>query len=139
MSDNPSITIPKDLLMPAIEAHVRAGIVAALGDHTKIIEEIARQACMVAVDRKTGGAPGRYASDGEKVPLLTYLTESALRGVVKEEIRKWVEEQREEIAKVVRKTIRLDQRLAKSLCDGFIDAVTRDISYSFSVRVGKSG
>ena len=135
MKDQATIKIPNDLLAPAIEAQVTASLVEALGTKEQLLTRIAREFCKKKVDSNGKPTDSNYSTTST---MLEYLTEMALRKAVEDAIGEWIAKNQAKIRKAVTARLKADDKMANAMCDGFMAALTGQISYGFRVMVQKN-
>ncbi len=118
--ENASVNIPKDLLEPIIRQHIQAGIVAAVGDPAKLIEQVIDRMLRQKVNSEGKIDSHSYSNTHD---LIEVVSRNAINKAARAAVEAYVEEQRPAIEAAVRKAIeRKTGALAKALVDGFADA-----------------
>lgn len=132
----PSLTIPKDIIEPIVKAHMQAALAEALGDKSKLLEQMAAQVLNAKVD--CNGRPPSYRSDEAgtfiEVTLANELRE-AVRTVLREELDKHKERIR---AAIVAELQKKNSPIVKAMVEGLLTGVvTNGLAYALTVKVAK--
>ena len=119
MGNMMSLNSSDEVIKAAITEEVRAGIVKALGDPSVIV----RDAIKTMTDKyvNSNGEFCRKDSNRAK-PYFEWLAESIVVTTVKQEIEKYVNENRDEFAEEVRKQMK-DANFKKNVTAAFLQAI----------------
>ena len=100
MGNMMSLNISDDVIKAAIQEEVHAGIVKALGEPSVIVRDAIKTMTNKYVNER-GEFVGK--DNWRAKPYFDWLAEDIVKTTVKEEIEKYVNENREEFAEVIRK------------------------------------
>lgn len=134
MSQQPSLTIPKDLIEPIIKTHMQAALAEALGDKSKLLEKMAVQVLNAKVDYK-GNVP-RYSSD-EAGTFIDIVLKNELQDVVRAVLREELDKHKERVrAALVAELQKKNSPIVKAMVEGLLTGViTHGLSYSLTVKL----
>lgn len=132
MADNPTLTIPKDVLQPIIDAHVSKAISEALGGHARLIEEAVAFALNCKVDTRDG-KPSNYDT---KVTFLQWIVNNAIREAAQKAVTEQIAADVEHVKKIVTREIK-NQRsvLTRQLIENIAKAATDASRFDIKVTV----
>ncbi len=119
MGNMMSLNISDEVIKAAITEEVRAGIVKALGDPSVIV----RDAIKTMTDKYVNSNGEFCRKDSYRAkPYFEWLAESIVVTTVKQEIEKYVNENRDEFAEEVRKQMK-DANFKKNVTAAFLQAI----------------
>lgn len=120
MPENPTFTIPKDVIDPIIKAHVATAITSALGGRDELITKAISRVLFQKVDHR--GEPSDYSSNPEFIQWAcrNAITE-AVKSCLTEEIKKHEEKLKALISAALSKK---NSPLVKQLAEGLVGAIS---------------
>lgn len=121
MGNMMSLNISDDVIKAAIQEEVHAGIVKALGDPSVIVRDAIKTMTNRYVDKE-----GKFCDKGSwnARPYFDWLAEDIVKNTVKEEIEKYVNENREEFAEEIRKQLK-SADFRKSIAASFLQSIVK--------------
>ncbi len=133
----PTLSVPKELIEPVIAAHVAGAITAALGDKSRLIEQIIERSIMMKVG--DDGSLSRYSSDN-KTPWLEVMAQKMIRDQVRACLQEEIARQAPRIKELVAKELSKRNSLTiKALVEGMTKGIARiaesKLDYRISVNV----
>lgn len=132
-SNLPTLQIPKDVIEPIIQAHVKKAVVDAFGGYQSLVEKAISQVMTMKVDRD--GKHSGYSSD---VEWLTWAMRDCVQKAAKEAIQEYLGTNREKIKEQIARALRgRNSALARQLIEGMTKALTHEniLKYHFTVTV----
>ena len=119
MGNMMSLNISDDVIKAAIQEEVHAGIVKALGDPSVIVRDAIKTMTNRYVNKE-----GKFCDKGSwnARPYFDWLAEDIVKNTVKEEIEKYVNENREEFAEEIRKQLK-SADFRKNIVASFLQAI----------------
>lgn len=135
-AESSTISIPRDVLEPIIQAHVSAAIIDALGERSRLVESAVAFALTRKVDEK-GQVNGQDYYN--KTEFLKWLVNDAITKAVTVAVHEAVAADVEKIKAQVAKEIK-NQRspLVKSLIEGIAKGAADSARWSVAVNVSQS-
>lgn len=131
MSEMMSLNISQDLIKSAIQEEVKAGIIRALGDPSKIVKDAIASMTDTYVD--VNGNITKIGSYRSK-PYFDWLAEETVKKTVREEIEKYVNEHREEFANVIRMELG-KKTFRNNMAAEFIKTITEAIHRDYKMPI----
>ena len=133
MSDNPSLTIPRDVIEPIIQAHVTTAVMTALGDKEQIISRCVRQIMEQKVDR--AGKPSTYNSSSD-LSWLQWVMQDCVTNALRAAIVETLETQKAQIKKQLAEELsRKNSPLIRQLVAGMVGAMTHPDVLRYNISV----
>lgn len=121
MGNMMSLNISDEVIKAAVQEEVHAGIVKALGDPSVIV----RDAIKTMTNRYVNERGEFVSKDNWRAkPYFDWLAEDIVKATVKEEIEKYVNENREEFAEEIRKQLK-SADFRKSITASFLQAIVK--------------
>lgn len=122
MSNVMSLNISDKVIEAAVREEVNAGIVKALGNPEILVRDAVREMTNKYVDKNTGKIvnEGSYCA----IPYFDWLAKDTVIKCVKEEIEKYVSENKEEFAKEIREQLEQND-LKRQVTAAFIQALVK--------------
>lgn len=134
MGNMMSLNISDDVIKAAIQEEVHAGIVKALGEPSVIVRDAIKTMTNKYVNER-GEFVGKDNWRAE--PYFDWLAEDIVKTTVKEEIEKYVNENREEFAEVIRKQLK-SADFIKSITTSFLQAVVKNTESEWKMPISIS-
>ena len=125
-----NLDIDDDYLAEAIKNTVMTGIVETL-DKDKIVSGLVNTVLETKVDEK--GCISSYRSDN-KYTLLEVYVNQMIRDIVKEEMKKIVEEKRPKMQEIIRKELNKKANINKFV-DSFIDSTSKTLDNDWETTI----
>ena len=121
MGNMMSLNISDEVIKAAIQEEVHAGIVKALGDPSVIVRDAIK-----TMTNKYVNESGEFVSKDSwrAKPYFDWLAENIVKITVKEEIEKYVNENREEFAEEIRKQLK-SVDFKKNVSASFLQAIVK--------------
>ena len=121
MGNMMSLNISDDVIKAAIQEEVHAGIVKALGDPSVIVRDAIKTMTNRYVNKE-----GKFCDKGSwnARPYFDWLAVDIVKNTVKEEIEKYVNENREEFAEEIRKQLK-SADFRKNIVASFLQAIVK--------------
>nr|DAT33272.1 MAG TPA: hypothetical protein [Caudoviricetes sp.] len=134
MGNMMSLNISDDVIKAAVQEEVHAGIVKALGDPSVIVRDAIKAMTDKYVDEK-----GNFCrKDSWRArPYFDFLAEDVVKTTVKEEIEKYVNENREEFAEEIRKQLKSTD-FKKNIAASFLQAVVKSTESDWKMPISIS-
>lgn len=131
MSELMSLNISQDLIKSAIQEEIKAGIVKALGDPSRIVKDAIALMTDTYVD-----ANGNITKRGSyrSKPYFDWLAEETVKKTVREEIEKYVDEHREEFADAIRMELR-KKTFKNNMAAEFIKTITEAVHSNYKMPI----
>jgi len=130
-----TVTIPRDVIEPIVRQQVVAGIVAALGDPTRLISHVVERALSKKVNREGKVDSYEYSN---KYDLIDIVAQKTITRIAQESIVEFVESRRADIKAEVEKAIsRKKGAFAKSLVDGMANAFQQSWQFECNITMPK--
>ena len=125
MGNMMSLNISDDVIKAAIQEEVHAGIVKELGDPSVIVRDAIKTMTNRYVNKE-----GKFCDKGSwnARPYFDWLAEDIVKNTVKEEIEKYVNENREEFAEEIRKQLK-SADFRKNIVASFLQAIVKEDDY----------
>lgn len=121
MGNMMSLNISDEVIKAAVQEEVHAGIVKALGDPSVIV----RDAIKAMTDKYVDEEGNFCRKDSWRArPYFDFLAEDIVKTTVKEEIEKYVNENREEFAEEIRKQLK-SVDFKKNVTASFLQAIVK--------------
>ena len=125
--------IPNDVIEPIVKEQVVAGVLAALGDPSKLITKVVERAIAQKVNRE--GKIDR-CDFYNKYSMVEVLAEKAIHQVTMEAIAAWVEKNKPAIQAQVEKALsRKTSPFARALIDGLSQAVQQSWKFTCNINL----
>ena len=125
--------IPNDVIEPIVKEQVVAGVLAALGDPSKLITKVVERAIAQKVNRE--GKIDR-CDFYNKYSMVEVLAEKAIHQVTMEAIVAWVGKNRPAIQAQVEKALsRKTSPFARALIDGLSQAVQQSWKFTCNINL----
>ena len=125
----PSIQISNDVIEPIVRAQLQASIAVALGKSDEILAQVVHTHLHSKVDEQ--GKPSSYNSSK---PLITWMSETAIKDAAKEAIKDWFADNREKLRDQIKKTLSKNiSKMAESFALGMCEQAKND--YRINVKV----
>ena len=125
--------IPNDVIEPIVKEQVVAGVLAALGDPSKLITKVVERAIAQKVNRE--GKIDR-CNFYNKYSMVEVLAEKAIHQVTMEAIAAWVEKNKPAIQAQVEKALsRKTSPFARALIDGLSQAVQQSWKFTCNINL----
>ena len=134
MGNMMSLNISDDVIKAAIQEEVHAGIVKALGEPSVIVRDAIK-----TMTNKYVNEHGEFVDkdNWRAKPYFDWLAEDIVKTTVKEEIEKYVNENREEFAEVIRKQLK-SADFIKSITTSFLQAVVKNTESEWKMPISIS-
>ena len=134
MGNMMSLNISDEVIKAAIQEEVHAGIVKALGDPSVIVRDAIKTMTNKYVNER-----GEFVSkdNWRAKPYFDWLAEDIVKTTVKEEIEKYVNENREEFAEAIRKQLK-SADFIKSITTSFLQAVVKNTESEWKMPISIS-
>jgi hypothetical protein len=134
MGNMMSLNISDDVIKAAIQEEVHAGIVKALGEPSVIVRDAIKTMTNKYVNER-----GEFVckDNWRAKPYFDWLAEDIVKTTVKEEIEKYVNENREEFAEVIRKQLK-SADFIKSITTSFLQAVVKNTESEWKMPISIS-
>ena len=131
MGNMMSLNISDDVIKAAIQEEVHAGIVKALGDPSVIVRDAIKTMTNRYVNKE-----GKFCDKGSwnARPYFDWLAEDIVKNTVKEEIEKYVNENREEFAEEIRKQLK-SADFRKNIVASFLQAIVKCTEYEWKMPI----
>lgn len=131
MGNMMSLNISDDVIKAAIQEEVHAGIVKALGDPSVIVRDAIKTMTNRYVNKE-----GKFCDKGSwnARPYFDWLAEDIVKNTVKEEIEKYVNENREEFAEEIRKQLK-SADFRKNIVASFLQAIVKCTESEWKCRL----
>lgn len=131
MADNATIQIPKDLLDPAIQAHVSKALIEALELKTDLLGSLAEKILNQKVD--SDGKPSTYSSS---TTWIRWMIDTMTKDAIKEAIQAQGEEFKANVRAAVEKELKKPgSKLVKEISEGAAMAVMNAANKGWSIKV----
>ena len=130
--DNVNIQISKDLIAPIVETKMKAAILEAMGDTSKLVEYVVNQILYAKVNEK--GVVGSYSSEN-KFSWIDIALRKSIEDSCKEVIQQVIKEQSEAIKENVKKHLTSKKgmsAMASAMMDSMVKAA--ESSWRFSTE-----
>lgn len=134
MGNMMSLNISDDVIKAAIQEEVHAGIVKALGEPSVIVRDAIKTMTNKYVNER-GEFVGK--DNWRAKPYFDWLAEDIVKTTVKEEIEKYVNENREEFAEVIRKQLK-SADFIKRITTSFLQAVVKNTESEWKMPISIS-
>ena len=121
MGNMMSLNISDDVIKAAIQEEVHAGIVKALGEPSVVVRDAIKTMTNKYVNER-GEFVGK--DNWRAKPYFDWLAEDIVKTTVKEEIEKYVNENREEFAEEIRKQLK-SADFRKNIVASFLQAIVK--------------
>ena len=133
MNDNPSLTIPRDVIEPIIQAHVTTAVMTALGDKEQIISRCVRQIMAQKVDRDGKRSVYDCSSD---ISWLQWVMQDCVQTAMRAAIVDTLETQKAQIKKQLAEELsRKNSPLVRQLIAGMVGAMTHPDVLRYKISV----
>lgn len=136
MSDNANqatMTLPMDLIKPAIEAKVNAAVIEALNGTGALIERVVHQIMTQMVD--SDGKVNSYSSNN-KATWLTWAVQKAVEDAVKKAIADHIAEKSEAIKESIEAELRKSKSpLVQALINGMAEGMAKVATQRYNIAV----
>lgn len=121
MGNMMSLNISDEVIKAAVQEEVHAGIVKALGDPSVIVRDAIKTMTNRYVNKE-----GKFCDKGSwnAKPYFDWLAEDIVKTTVKEEIEKYVNENREEFGEEIRKQLK-SADFRKSIAASFLQSIVK--------------
>ena len=121
MGNMMSLNISDEVIKAAVQEEVHAGIVKALGDPSVIVRDAIKTMTNRYVDER-----GEFVSkdNWRAKPYFDWLAEDIVKTTIKEEIEKYVNENREEFAEEIRKQLK-SADFRKKISASFLQSIVK--------------
>ena len=134
MGNMMSLNISDEVIKAAVQEEVHAGIVKALGDPSVIV----RDAIKTMTNRYVNERGEFVSKDNWRAkPYFDWLAEDIVKTTIKEEIEKYVNENREEFAEEIRKQLK-SADFRKSITASFLQAVVKSTESDWKMPISIS-
>jgi hypothetical protein len=129
-----TVNIPKDVIEPIVHKQIQIGIVEALGEPEKLIEEIVSRALNQKVTKE--GTVDREHWYNNKFDFIETVSKNAIQKAAREAIEEWVEENKPRITEQVKKALAKKQgQFARALVDGMVNAIKQTWSFNCAINL----
>ncbi len=136
MPETSTISIPKDVLEPIIQAHVTAAIATALGDRSRLVEQCVAHALTKKVDEKGVVNQQDYYN---KTEFLRWLVDDAIRTAATNAVREHIAGDIEAVKLAVAKEMKNQKSaMTKELLAGIAKAAVSMSRFQIAVTVNHS-
>lgn len=125
------LKVDQNYLAEAVKQTVMLGIAEALNGKNEIVSQIVNSVLSTKVDKD--GKISSYSSDN-RYTLLEYYVRNLLTDVTRDEIKKLVEEKRDELAAIIRKELS-KKVTADTFVNNFISKVNDAIDATWCTRI----
>jgi hypothetical protein len=133
MAEQATMSLPLDLIRPAIEAKINAAVIEALGAQDKLIMKIVEQIMTQKVDEK--GQVNNY-SNYNTTPWLTWAAMDITRDAIKKAINEHIGANAEKIKAAIDAEMRKSKSpLVQSMITAMADGIAKAASSSYSIMV----
>ena len=134
MGNMMSLNISDEVIKAAVQEEVHAGIVKALGDPSVIVRDAIKTMTNRYVDER-----GEFVSkdNWRAKPYFDWLAEDIVKTTIKEEIEKYVNENREEFAEEIRKQLK-SADFRKSISASFLQAIVKNTESEWKMPISIS-
>jgi hypothetical protein len=131
-NESATMTLPMDLIKPAIDAKVSAAIVEALGGSDKVVSTLIAQLMTKRVDSR--GNPSTYHNDSK--PWIEWMAEELIRDAIKDGLKAAVDARKVEITEMISKAMK-DTKSAfhRNILTAAADGLSASLSNGYSVSV----
>lgn len=132
MSNIMSLNISDDVIKAALQEEIQAGIIRAMGDPGKVVKD-----AIIAMTDKRVNSRGEIVASGDKwntKPYFEWLAQTTVENVVREEIEKFIDENKEGIAKEIREQLS-NENLKSDIANSFIALILRNAKNEFKTKV----
>lgn len=134
MGNMMSLNISDEVIKAAVQEEVHAGIVKALGDPSVIV----RDAIKTMTNRYVNERGEFVSKDNWRAkPYFDWLAADIVKTTVKEEIEKYVNENREEFAEEIRKQLK-SADFRKSISASFLQAIVKNTESDWKMPISIS-
>ncbi len=128
-----TMSLPMDLIKPAIEAKISATIMEALGSQDAVISMIVEQIMRHKVNEK--GEVSSYSSEN-KIPWLTWAVQDATRTAIKDAIKANIGVNQDKIAAAISAEMgRSKSPLVRSMVAAMADGLVKACAENYRVSV----
>jgi hypothetical protein len=132
MADDIQVTISQDSIKQIITAKVQAAVAESLRPYgSKFVDEIVEKALLV----KSSAEEYRYSRDENKPTVLGHMINQMIREETTKAIQQWAEENRAELSKRLRESMRRNVGWANRLADQMLASMVSATKYEFQVNV----
>lgn len=97
-----NISLSNDVIKGIIQKKLESSIAAALCTETNLLEAIVRNSLNIKVDRN-GGKADYYTNDRDKMDLIEWMCQEAIKSETKNQIQLWVQSSKPKIEAEIRK------------------------------------
>ena len=132
MSNVMSLNISDKVIEAAIREEVNAGIVRALGNPEDVVRDAIKSMTNQYVDKQTGEITRK--NHYNSIPYFDWLAKNTIETCVREEIEKYINENKEEFAEEIRKQLS-EYDFQKNIAAGFIQAVLDQTRSSWGMPI----
>lgn len=130
-NESATMSLPMDLIKPAINAHVAAGISAALGSADAIVAKLIKEVMNRTVDGR--GEPSTYR---DAKPWIEWIAESMIREAIKDGMQLAIDERKAEISAMISKSMRdVKSDFHKKILTAAADGISNSLANSYSVNI----
>lgn len=130
----PTLSIPKDVIEPIIQASIAAAVANALGDNASILRTAIDRVLTQKVDER--GTPSSYSGR----PFIDYLVSDSLRLAITAAVHEAMTLHREAVrAGVLRELAKKNSPFVKQLVDGMVSSVFDPKRFSYSLKIVVDG
>ncbi|MEN6532211.1 MAG: hypothetical protein ABFD89_01015 [Bryobacteraceae bacterium] len=130
MADDIQVTISQDSVKQIIEAKVQAAVADALRPHgNQLVDEIVKK----ALNAKSTAEEYRYANQAPTV--FAHMVTEMIREETKLALQEWVKENRAQVSKRIRESMRRNMGWANQLADQLLESMATANKYEFQVQV----
>lgn len=125
------LKIDQEYIARSVKDVVKASMIEALGDKSRIVTEVVTQLLNQKVDRDGKIDTYGYSSS---VPLIEYHLRQIICDIVKEEIKNCIEERREELSKIIKSEINKKATLNRFV-DSFINNTYKVLDDEYLTKI----
>jgi hypothetical protein len=130
MSD-PTLTVPRDVIEPVIQAHISAAVVAALGDRSAIVQDVVTRVLQEKVDDE-----GKASNYNRSIPWLQWVMHKCVRDAAKAAIVEQLELQKDALKKALAAELaKKNSPLVRQLVEGMVGAMTHPDVLKYRIAV----
>lgn len=131
-NESATMTLPMDLIKPAIDAKVSAAIIEALGGSEKAVSTLIGQLMTKRVDSR--GNPSTY--HGESKPWIEWIAEELIRDAIKDGLKTAIDARKLEITEMISKAMK-DTKSAfhKNILTAAADGLSASLSHGYGVNI----
>lgn len=130
----PTLSIPRDVIEPIINAHVNTALLAALGDGSDLMRKAISAVLFTQVDPSSGQVSNYTRSDSPT--RIEYMVKDAIQKAAQEAILEAVATQKQAIKKAIAESLtKKNSPVLKQLAETLLHAITKSETLQYRLNV----